>query len=122
MTARRCSGTRSPARASPRTRSGSPSTRAAPGSTARRGTTPRPVLAHYRRLIALRKRHEVIVQGRFVPWLEDHSRIWAYAREWENRRSSVLCNISSEPARATVPPGPITLKPWEAVAVLGDLG
>lgn len=104
---------------------------------------PGSVLAHYRRLIALRKRHEIIVQGRFVPWLEDHPQIWAYAREWGNQRLSVLCNISSEPAHAVVPPGlaargdclictagprgtvaagPITLEPWESVVVLGDPG
>ena len=104
---------------------------------------PQSVLAHYRHLIALRKQHPVIVQGRFVPWLEDHPQIWAYAREWDNQRLSVLCNISSEPARADVPPGlashgtclictakprqslppgPITLEPWESVVVLGDLG
>ncbi|WP_237168486.1 DUF3459 domain-containing protein [Paracoccus shandongensis] len=85
----------------------------------------------------------MIVQGRFVPWLEDHPRIWAYAREWGGQRLSVLCNISSDPARAevppglavsgacligtakprpSVPPGPITLEPWEAVAVLGNPG
>lgn len=101
------------------------------------------VLAHYRRLIALRKRHPVIVQGRFVPWLEDHPQIWAYAREWEDQRLSVLCNISSRPAQAevppglaasgtcliatarprqSVPPGPITLEPWESLAVLGGPG
>ena len=104
---------------------------------------PGTVLAHYRHLIALRKQHEIIVQGRFVPWLEDHPQIWAYVREWNNQRLSVLCNISSEPAhadvppglanggdclictarpRGTVPPGPITLEPWESVVVLGDLG
>jgi len=104
---------------------------------------PGSVLAHYRRLIALRKRHEVIVHGRFVPCLEDHPQVWAYAREGNNRRLSVLCNISSDPARAEVPPGlavrgtgliatagprdaiapgPILLEPWEAVAVLGAPG
>ncbi|MFD2815814.1 DUF3459 domain-containing protein [Paracoccus aerius] len=104
---------------------------------------PQSVLAHYRHLIALRKRHEVIVQGRFVPWLDDHPQVWAYAREWQGQRLSVLCNISSSPARAEVPPGlavsgtgligtvqprkaipagPILLEPWEAVAVLGDPG
>lgn len=104
---------------------------------------PESVLAHYRRLIALRKRHPVIVRGRFVPWLEDHPQIWAYAREWEDQRLSVLCNISSRPAQAevppglaasgacliatarprqSVPPGPITLEPWESLAVLGGPG
>lgn len=104
---------------------------------------PNSVLAHYRHLVALRKQHEVIVQGRFVSWLEDHPQIWAYTREWNNQRLSVLCNISSEPARTEVPPGlasngtclictahprhsvpagPITLEPWEAVVVLGNLG
>ncbi|WP_103174334.1 alpha-glucosidase [Paracoccus sp. SY] len=104
---------------------------------------PNSVLAHYRHLVALRKQHEVIVQGRFVSWLEDHPQIWAYTREWDNQRLSVLCNISSEPARTEVPPGlasngtclictahprhsvptgPITLEPWEALVVLGNLG
>lgn len=101
---------------------------------------PASVLAHYRRLIALRRQHEIVVEGLFQPWLQDHPQIWAYTREWGNQRLSVMCNFSSRPAeaevrdgldilgeclistvapRSAILPGPIRLEPWEAFAVLG---
>ncbi|MGR3757510.1 MAG: glycoside hydrolase family 13 protein [Tranquillimonas sp.] len=96
------------------------------------------VLAHYRRLVRLRKDYPVIVHGRFRPWLEDHEKVFAYTREGEGQRLSVIGNFTAEPVELEVPPdlraqGPvlvatarprdgigarITLEPYESLAVL----
>lgn len=98
------------------------------------------VLAHYRRLIGLRKTHPVVVHGDYVPCLEDNPQIFAFTRNLGNRRLAVVVNFSSEPARCDIPAGLETsgvcaisnyaprdtiagtlgLAPWEAFAVLSE--
>lgn len=97
------------------------------------------VFAHYRRLVALRKAHPIIREGAHLPLLEDHPAVWAYARDLDGARLTMVANLSSAPATVTLPDagavtgdclvhtlaprnrlaGEITLAPWEAVAVLG---
>ena len=98
------------------------------------------VLAHYRRLIGLRKTHPVVVHGDYVPCLEDDPQIFAFTRNLGNRRLAVVVNFSSEPATRDIPAGLETsgvcaisnyaprdtiagtfnLAPWEAFAVLSE--
>jgi oligo-1,6-glucosidase len=96
------------------------------------------VLAHYRRLIGLRKQHPVIVHGDYVPYLEDDPRLFVFARNLHGVRLIVVANFSGEPTILDVAPeleidgeclitngkargaisGKLTLAPWEAFAIL----
>ena len=91
------------------------------------------VFHHYRRLIALRKEHPVIVHGRFTPLLEEDPRVFAYTRSFNGQVLLVLANWSDQRAEVELPaelaeadaelllgnlpdPGPVAapLRPWEA--------
>ncbi len=99
---------------------------------------PDSVFHFYRRLIALRHAHEIIVYGSYqLLWPED-GQIFAYLRQWEGQRLLVVCNLSGQCAPAEIGPefcgrepliatyddtavGPgMTLRPWEAFAVLQE--
>ncbi len=99
------------------------------------------VLAHYRHLISLRRRHPVIVHGRFTALAEDHPAVWAYMRELDGARLTLVANMTGAPLRFVMPArgvvegrclvsnvaargaltGSVELAPWEAVAVLGPV-
>lgn len=79
---------------------------------------PDSVLAHYRRLIDLRHRSDVVADGGFRLVLADHPQVFAYLRERDGRQLLVLANLSGEVAaydRAEVDDG------REATFVLGNL-
>ncbi|MEY9853031.1 oligo-1,6-glucosidase [Leifsonia sp. EB41] len=79
---------------------------------------PGSVFAHYRRLIDLRHRSDVVADGDFTLVLADHPQVFAYTRERNGRRLLVLANLSGEPARYD----PAELDGWEGAAlVLGNL-
>ena len=98
------------------------------------------VFAFYRRLVALRKAHPVIVEGRYRPVLREDPQVVAYLRELGDTRLAVLGNFSSAEASVTIPDamavsgdclaatlapraelsGNVTLAPWEGVAILAD--
>ncbi len=92
---------------------------------------PDSVFHHYRRLIDLRHRDRVVVDGRFEPVLPEHPQVWAFTRTLGSQVLLVLANCSSEPADvdpAAVPelsgsevllathaaPYDLTLRPWES--------
>ncbi|MEJ2017875.1 MAG: alpha-glucosidase [Maritimibacter sp.] len=99
------------------------------------------VFTYYQKLIALRRAHPVITEGRFVPLLEDHPAIWAYSREHDGQRLTMLANLSGAEQSVELPEagavsgecliancaersslsGSISLAPWEAVAVIGTI-
>jgi oligo-1,6-glucosidase len=100
---------------------------------------PDSVLAHYRRLIALRHAEPVVVSGDFTMLLPQDERVYAFTRSLDGTTLLVLGNFSGEPAPAPVPdaagwaaadvlvgrtgaPGtdadPIVLAPWEGRAYL----
>ncbi|MDN4614006.1 alpha-glucosidase [Leifsonia sp. F6_8S_P_1B] len=96
---------------------------------------PDSVFAHYRALIDLRHRSEVVATGDFTLVLPEHEQIFAYARRLGDASLLVLANLSGEPATydveavaewqdaepllANTPdaaPSPTgSLAPWEAV-------
>ncbi|NNU81318.1 alpha-glucosidase [Halovulum dunhuangense] len=96
------------------------------------------VLAHHRRLIALRKSHPVLVEGSFTPHLAEHPQIWAQERRLEGVRLVVLANFGCTDCALDLPPtlaiegrcllathgaraalsGRVTLAPWESVVIL----
>lgn len=65
---------------------------------------PDSVFHHYRRLIALRKTHPVIVHGRYQLLLAEHPEIYAYTRSLEGSRLLVLCNFSRGTPQFILPP------------------
>ena len=58
---------------------------------------PDSVFHHYRKLIALRHEHPVVVDGRFELLLPDHEQLWAFTRTLGDDVLLVLANCSSEP-------------------------
>lgn len=99
------------------------------------------VIAFYRSLIGLRKTLPIVTLGNFVPVSQEHAQVFAYARELDGRRLSVLVNLSADPVTYTVPAalevagkclaatcsprpdlqGDVMLAPFDGVAVLGDV-
>jgi oligo-1,6-glucosidase len=90
---------------------------------------PTSVLAHYRRLIALRHENAVVALGDFAMLLPDHDDVYAFTRSLDGATLLVVCNLSRRscdlgdllPAAVGAPlvlgnlpdAGP-TLRPWEA--------
>jgi oligo-1,6-glucosidase len=59
---------------------------------------PDSVFAHYRALIDLRHRSEVVAIGDYALVLPEHPQLFAYTRSLDDRSLLVLANLSSEPA------------------------
>ena len=90
---------------------------------------PASVLAHYRRLIALRHENPVVALGDFTMLLPVHDQVYAFTRTLGGRALLVVCNVGREsydlaellPQAVGAPlvlgnltdPGQ-TLRPWEA--------
>jgi oligo-1,6-glucosidase len=101
-------------------------------------TDERSVWNHYRRLIALRKAHPVIVYGEYRSWLDDHPEIFAYTRTRDEDRLVVIANFTAKDVTAELPDElqiageclisnydpvnetgqTISLKPYESYAIL----
>ena len=64
---------------------------------------PDSVFHHFRKLIALRHEHPVIVHGRFELLLPDDEQIWAITRTLDDQILVMVANCSSTPA--AVPEG-----------------
>jgi oligo-1,6-glucosidase len=64
---------------------------------------PDSILAHYRRLIALRKQLPVIVEGSYASWLDDHPEIMAYTRGQGDQTILVLANFTARTATVELP-------------------
>jgi oligo-1,6-glucosidase len=91
---------------------------------------PGSVLAHYRRLIALRHEHSVVALGDFAMLLPDHDEVYAFTRTLDGEVLLVVCNVSAtsqrlldllpEAANGRLLLGnlpdedPELLRPWEA--------
>ncbi|WP_112180627.1 MULTISPECIES: alpha-glucosidase [Paraliobacillus] len=54
------------------------------------------IFYYYQQLIALRKKHPVIVHGKYELLLDDDEQIYAYTRKWKEDTLLVICNFSSE--------------------------
>lgn len=51
------------------------------------------ILHYYKKLIALRKKYDVVVYGDYTPLLEDDENIYSYIREFNGRRLLVILNF-----------------------------
>lgn len=104
------------------------------------GADPNAVLAHYRKLVGLRRDLPVIVHGSYHPIAEAHPQVFAYHRDLDGQRLVVVANFGASvadidlPAEAVVAGRSVidncgarvatqphmTLAPYEAFAVLTD--
>jgi oligo-1,6-glucosidase len=91
---------------------------------------PASVLAHYKRLIALRHENPVVALGHFTMLLPDHEEVYAFTRTLGDDTLLVVCNLSrhEQPLAELLPqavdaelvlgnlpvPDPAVLAPWEA--------
>jgi oligo-1,6-glucosidase len=75
------------------------------------------VLAHYRRLIALRHENPVVALGDFAMLLPEHDEIYAFTRSLGDEVLLVVCNLgrTSYPLANLLPRAP------DAELVLGNL-
>jgi oligo-1,6-glucosidase len=72
------------------------------------------VLAHYRRLIALRHDEPVVAHGDFRMLLPDDERVYAFLRRHEGVELLVLCNVSGDVVEVDLP----EVDAWVAEPVL----
>lgn len=99
------------------------------------------IWSHYRKLIELRKHHQVIVYGRYQSWLDQHPDVFIYSRTHEGDRLVVLANFRPHEVTVTMPDElqgqgrclignyadrdvigeTVTLRPYEAFALLRDI-
>ena len=90
---------------------------------------PASVLAHYKRLIALRHEDPVVALGDFTLLLPEHDDVYAFTRALDDEVLLVVCNVSRTPYRladllsqamdtplvlGNLPDAGPTLRPWEA--------
>ena len=89
------------------------------------------IFHYYRKLIALRKKHSVLVDGRYELLLPEDSSVFAYTRTDEKTRLLVLCNFTADTVAFSMdedwtdaevlignyesPSASGTLRPYEAV-------
>jgi oligo-1,6-glucosidase len=97
---------------------------------ARQRNDPQSVLAHYRRLIALRHDEPVVALGDFAMLLPEHPEVYAFTRSLDDEVLLVVCNLSrtTQSLAELLPealhavlllgnlpaPDPAVLRPWEA--------
>jgi oligo-1,6-glucosidase len=72
---------------------------------AAQSSDPNSVLAHFRRLIALRKRTPALIYGRYRDLDPDHKTIFAYTRTLQRESFLILLNFSRDPIDYVVPTG-----------------
>ncbi|HIY94394.1 MAG TPA: alpha,alpha-phosphotrehalase [Candidatus Rothia avicola] len=100
------------------------------------------ILPFYRELVRLRHEMPLIAEGSYEPFAREHESVYGFVREHEGQRLLVLCNFYGEDAAVHLPAefaagsvllcnyknepaldaatdaGTLTLRPYEAVAVL----
>ena len=54
------------------------------------------VFYHYKRLIELRKKYDIITYGDYQLLLADHPRVFVYTRNWKNETLLVVSNFYAE--------------------------
>lgn len=63
------------------------------------------IFSYYKRLIELRKQHEIIVYGTYNLLLPEHPTIYAYTRILANEKLLVVLNFSKEQSLFELPEG-----------------
>ena len=60
---------------------------------------PASLFYYYKKLIALRKEHDVLIYGNFRLLEEEHPQVFAYERSLDGRKVVVVCNFGETPAQ-----------------------
>lgn len=61
------------------------------------------ILNFYKKLVTLRKQHEVFVYGTYDLLLENHPAIYAYTRTLDDKKVIIICNVSSKEQEFKLP-------------------
>ncbi|UZW65878.1 alpha-glucosidase [Priestia flexa] len=61
------------------------------------------ILNFYKKLVTLRKQHEVFVYGTYDLLLENHPAIYAYTRTLDDKKAIIICNVSSKEQEFKLP-------------------
>ncbi|WP_349944260.1 alpha-glucosidase [Lacrimispora sp. BS-2] len=61
------------------------------------------VFHYYKKLIQLRKSHDIIVYGTYEPLMEEDFRVFAYIRRLGKEKLLVLCNFTDEELQVSIP-------------------
>ncbi|RFU63272.1 alpha-glucosidase [Bacillus sp. V59.32b] len=61
------------------------------------------ILHFYKKLIYLRKEHELFVYGTYQLMMEEHPKLFVYTRTLEDKKALVLCNFHASETEFTVP-------------------
>ena len=61
------------------------------------------VFRYYQKLIQLRKEYDIIPYGTYTLIEENHPQIFAYTREYQNRKLLVILNFTDKDAQMTIP-------------------
>ncbi|MDQ0134287.1 oligo-1,6-glucosidase [Neorhizobium galegae] len=80
---------------------------------------------HYRKLIALRKAHQVIVYGLYQSWLDSHPDVFVYSRTLDKERLVVVANFAARDVTIELPgelrmSGECLISNYELVDALGE--
>jgi alpha-glucosidase len=66
---------------------------------------PDSILNFYKKMIRLRKEHQLFIYGTYDLLLEDHPDIFAYTRTLANKKAIVICNFGAKEPIFTLPAG-----------------
>ncbi|MBO1624753.1 glycoside hydrolase family 13 protein [Bacillus arachidis] len=61
------------------------------------------IFYYYKKLIELRKKHEIIVYGTYDLILEDHPSVFAYIRKWKDEELLVIANFTEDECVFEIP-------------------
>ena len=93
------------------------------------------IFYHYKKLVELRKTHDIIAYGSYSPAFEEHANVFAYIRQLGDEKLLVVCNFFSEETQidlGAIQVGDVllsnycdnimngscmTLRPYEALAI-----
>lgn len=64
---------------------------------------PNSILNYYKKLIKLRKEHEIIVYGDYQELYPNHKHLYVYERNLDNQKLIVITSFSKKPVKFTVP-------------------
>jgi len=83
------------------------------------------IWSHYRKLIALRKSHPVIVYGRYQSYLDQDPRLFVYSRTLEGQMLIVVANFSRQTNSVILPhelqrSGQALVWNYEPVSTIGE--
>ena len=81
---------------------------------------PDSIYSYYKKLVQLRKHHEIIVYGQYQLILGDHEQVFAYTRSLDNQKLIVLCNFSDREVVYNLPSDLVDLAASETTRLIGN--